>query len=232
MRSGPGAAADITRYVRFDDAGTVGYGILADDGATIRLLASDFLGPDGPTGAAETGATLARADVRLLPPTYPRNVIARGFNYASHISSPRDGDVPEAGAGAYMFRVTAGNDVSERGWQGRDLQWLRAKASDTFGLVGPAVVTGLDWNDLLVETRVDGEPRQAERTTHLIDGVAKIVAYVSRYVTMQPGDLIFTGTPGRTRALSPGETVSVTVEGVGTLTSPVVLQVAAGAATP
>jgi 2-keto-4-pentenoate hydratase/2-oxohepta-3-ene-1,7-dioic acid hydratase in catechol pathway len=265
MSAGPAQAQDVTRYVRYETAGTAGYGILAADGATIRVLAGPFLGPDGPTGAGETGMTLARDAVRLLPPTAPRNVIAVGLNYASHIASPADGDVPlfaklpaslvgdggairlppDAGnahyegemvlvigrrarnvtaaqAGDYIFGVTAGNDVSERSWQSRDLQWLRAKASDTFGPVGPAVATGLDWDDLLVETRVDGEVRQSERTTHLIHGVAKIVAYVSRYVTLEPGDLIFTGTPGRTRALSPGETVSVTVEGVGTLTNPVV----------
>lgn len=259
----PAAAQQVVRYVRFDHAGTVGYGVL--EGAAIRVLAGNFLGPDGPTGVAATGDVLARDAVRLLAPTEPRHVIAVGLNYASHVSSPRDGDVPlfaklpaslvgdggaielppdatnahyegemvlviarrarnvaQADALDYVFGVSAGNDVSERNWQSRDLQWLRAKASDSFGPVGPVVATGLDPNDLLVETRVNGEVRQSERTTHLIHGVAKIVSYLSRYVTLDPGDLIFTGTPGRTRALAPGDTVSVTVEGVGTLTNMVV----------
>ena len=125
-------------------------------------------------------------------------------------------------AGDYIFGISAGNDVSARGWQSSDLQWVRAKASDTFGPVGPVVATGLDYNNVLVETRVNGEVRQSERTTHLIHNVAKIVAFTSRYITLEPGDMIFTGTPGRTSRLAPGDVVEITVEGVGTLRNPVV----------
>jgi 2-keto-4-pentenoate hydratase/2-oxohepta-3-ene-1,7-dioic acid hydratase in catechol pathway len=75
---------------------------------------------------------------------------------------------------------------------------------------------------VLVETRVNGEVRQSERTSNLIHDVAKIVAFTSRYVTLEPGDLIFTGTPGRTRRLAPGDVVEVTVEGVGILRNPVI----------
>lgn len=117
----------------------------------------------------------------------------------------------------YVFGVTAGNDVSERDWQQNDLQWLRAKASDTFGPIGPAIVTGLDYDDLLLETRVNGEVRQSQRTRDLIFSVAEIVSYVSRYVTLLPGDLIFTGTPGTTARLEPGDVVEVELQGVGVL---------------
>lgn len=117
----------------------------------------------------------------------------------------------------YVFGVTAGNDVSERTWQRADLQWLRAKASDTFGPIGPAVVTGLNYNDLLVQTRVNGEVRQSERTRDLIFDVAALVSYISRYITLLPGDVIFTGTPGSTAALKPGDVVEIEVEGVGVL---------------
>ena len=99
----------------------------------------------------------------------------------------------------YVFGVTAGNDVSERKWQQADLQWLRAKASDTFGPVGPAIVTGLNYNDLLLQTRLNGDLRQSERTKDLVYNVETIVSYISRYVTLHPGDLIFTGTPGSTK---------------------------------
>jgi 2-keto-4-pentenoate hydratase/2-oxohepta-3-ene-1,7-dioic acid hydratase in catechol pathway len=122
----------------------------------------------------------------------------------------------------YVFGVTAGNDVSERNWQRDDLQWLRAKASDTFGPIGPAVVTGLDYDNLLVQTRLNGEVRQSERTADLIFGVGDIVSYVSRYVTLLPGDLIFTGTPGSTAPMNPGDVVEVEVEGVGVLRNTVV----------
>lgn len=131
-------------------------------------------------------------------------------------------NVSTADASDYVFGVTAGNDVSERNWQRDDLQWLRAKGSDTFGPIGPVLVTGLDHNDLHVETRLNGEVRQAESSADLIFDVETIVSYVSRYVTLQPGDLIFTGTPGSTQAMQPGDVVEVEVEGVGVLRNTVV----------
>ena len=73
-------------------------------------------------------------------------------------------NVASGEAARYIFGVTAGNDVSERVWQKNDLQWVRAKSSDTFAPLGPAIVTGLDYNDLLVETRLNGEVRQSQRT--------------------------------------------------------------------
>lgn len=133
---------------------------------------------------------------------------------ASHVT-------PEA-ASEYIFGVTAGNDVSERNWQRADLQWFRAKASDTFGPIGPMIVTGLDYDDLHVETRLNGEVRQAESTADMIFDVDHIVSYVSRYVTLEPGDIIFTGTPGTTRAMAEGDIVEIEVEGVGILRNRVV----------
>jgi 2-keto-4-pentenoate hydratase/2-oxohepta-3-ene-1,7-dioic acid hydratase in catechol pathway len=121
----------------------------------------------------------------------------------------------------YIFGVTAGNDVSERNWQRDDLQWLRAKGADTFGPMGPAIVTGLNYNDLHVETRLNGEVRQAESSADLIFTVDHIVSYVSGYFTLHPGDVIFTGTPGSTRAMKPGDIVEVEVQGVGVLRNPV-----------
>lgn len=126
-------------------------------------------------------------------------------------------NVSVAGASDYIFGVTAGNDVSERDWQRDDLQWLRAKGSDTFGPIGPAIVTGLNYDDLLVQTRLNGEIRQSESTKDLIFSVDEIVSYVSRYFTLMPGDVIFTGTPGTTSAMKPGDVVEIEVEGVGVL---------------
>jgi 2-keto-4-pentenoate hydratase/2-oxohepta-3-ene-1,7-dioic acid hydratase in catechol pathway len=126
-------------------------------------------------------------------------------------------NVPVEEAGRYVFGVTAGNDVSERDWQSADLQWFRAKGSDTFGPLGPVLVVGLDHNDLLLQTRVNGELRQSARTSDLIFDVEEIVSYVSHYVTLYPGDIIFTGTPGTTQAMEPGDVVEVELEGVGVL---------------
>jgi 2-keto-4-pentenoate hydratase/2-oxohepta-3-ene-1,7-dioic acid hydratase in catechol pathway len=123
----------------------------------------------------------------------------------------------EAEAKQYVFGVTAGNDVSERDWQKADLQWFRAKGTDTFGPLGPVIATGLNYDDLLVQTRLNGEVKQSQRTTDLIFNVAAIVSYVSRYVTLMPGDVIYTGTPGTTSAMKPGDVVEVEVEGVGVL---------------
>ena len=78
---------------------------------------------------------------------------------------------------------------------------------------------GLDYNDLLLETRVNGEVKQSQRTKDLIFGTAEIVSYVSRYVTLEAGDMIFTGTPGTTSAMQPGDVVEVELEHVGVLTN-------------
>ena len=126
-------------------------------------------------------------------------------------------NVPQADAHAYVFGVTCGNDISERDWQKKDLQWFRAKASDTFGPLGPAIVSGLDYRDLALQTRVNGELRQHARTSDLIFPVDEIVSFVTRFVTLEPGDVIYTGTPGTTQAMQPGDEVEVELEGVGVL---------------
>lgn len=126
-------------------------------------------------------------------------------------------DVSVEEAGEYIFGITCGNDVSERDWQSADLQWFRAKASDTFGPMGPYLVTGLNYNDLELTTRLNGEVVQNQRTKDLIFNVEECVSYISQFVTLNPGDVIFTGTPGRTRAMKPGDTIEVEIEGVGVL---------------
>ena len=121
----------------------------------------------------------------------------------------------------HVFGVTAGNDVSERIWQKNDVQWFRAKASDTFGPLGPAIVQGLAYNDLLLQSRVNGEVRQSQRTRDMLFDVDTIVSYISQFVTLFPGDVIYTGTPALTRAMQPGDTVEVEIEGIGILRNPV-----------
>jgi 2-keto-4-pentenoate hydratase/2-oxohepta-3-ene-1,7-dioic acid hydratase in catechol pathway len=158
-------------------------------------------------------------DEIVMPPD------SRNLHYEGEmvvVIGKRAKNVEADAAAQYIFGVTAGNDVSERDWQRDDLQWLRAKASDTFGPIGPVIVSGLDYNDLLLETRVNGETRQSARTSDLIFDVPAIVSYVSRYVTLLPGDVIFTGTPGTTMALNPADVVEVELEGVGVLRNTVV----------
>jgi 2-keto-4-pentenoate hydratase/2-oxohepta-3-ene-1,7-dioic acid hydratase in catechol pathway len=127
-------------------------------------------------------------------------------------------------ARAAIFGVTCGNDVSERNWQhgsGKDLQWWRAKGCDTFAPLGPVIVTGLDYGNLLLQTRLNGEVVQKQSTSDLIFDCAAIVSWVSGWVTLNPGDIIYTGTPGSTRKLAPGDVVEVEIEGLGVLRNPV-----------
>lgn len=132
---------------------------------------------------------------------------------ASRISKA---DVP-----SHIFGVTAGNDISERLWQKHDVQWFRAKASDTFGPLGPAIVRGLQYNDLLIESRVNGEVRQSQRTRDMLFDIPTMVSYISQFVTLFAGDVIYTGTPAKTRAMQPGDVVEVEIEGIGVLRNPV-----------
>lgn len=127
-------------------------------------------------------------------------------------------------AGEYIFGVTCGNDVSERDWQNgpnKDLQWWRAKGADTFGPLGPAVVQGVDYGNLLLETRLNGAVVQKQRTSDLLFDCSAIVSFISRYVTLLPGDVIYTGTPGTTRKMNPGDVVEVEIEQIGVLRNPV-----------
>jgi len=123
-----------------------------------------------------------------------------------------------------IFGVTCGNDVSERNWQhgqGKDLQWWRAKGCDTFAPLGPAIVTGIEYGNLLLQTRLNGERVQSQYTADLIFDCPAIVEWVSGWVTLMPGDVIYTGTPGSTRKLAPGDVVEVEIEGIGILRNPV-----------
>jgi 2-keto-4-pentenoate hydratase/2-oxohepta-3-ene-1,7-dioic acid hydratase in catechol pathway len=134
-------------------------------------------------------------------------------------------------ARAAIFGVTCGNDVSERQWQSgpdKDLQWWRAKGADTFAPLGPAIATGVDIGALALSTRVNGEVVQQQTTADLLFDSATIVSYASRFVTLSPGDVFYTGTPGNTRALKPGDVVEVAIEGVGVLRNPVVAEGASG----
>ena len=125
-------------------------------------------------------------------------------------------------APAYIFGVAAGNDVSERAWQAGDIQWVRAKGSRAFNAVGPVLVAGLDYTNLQIEGRLNGEVRQGENTSDLIFNMHHMVSYISQYFTLEPGDLIWSGTMGATRAMEPGDVYEVEIEGVGILRNQVV----------
>jgi 2-keto-4-pentenoate hydratase/2-oxohepta-3-ene-1,7-dioic acid hydratase in catechol pathway len=122
----------------------------------------------------------------------------------------------------FIAGYTCANDVTARDLQNKDGQWARAKGFDTFCPVGPAQVRDLDpWKGLQVETRVNGQVRQSGNTRDFIFSLDVIIRYISRVMTLFPGDLILTGTPAGVGPLQPGDTVEVTIERIGTLRNPV-----------
>ncbi|MGY1746697.1 fumarylacetoacetate hydrolase family protein [Blastococcus sp. SYSU D00695] len=132
---------------------------------------------------------------------------------------------PEQVAGS-VFGYTIGNDVTERDMQRSDGQWTRAKGFDSFCPLGPWIETdlpgiGKDPADLQVTCTVDGELRQDGRTSQLLFDVPTLISYISKVMTLLPGDVVLTGTPSGVGPIAPGQRVDVTIEGLGTLTSTV-----------
>ena len=122
----------------------------------------------------------------------------------------------------YILGFTCANDVTLRDLQKMDDQWARAKGFDGSCPLGPWVETELDPIDIRVETRLNGEIRQAAQTSDMVFGVAELIEYITEFMTLLPGDVLLTGTPEGVGRLSDGDVVEVEVEGIGTLSNPVV----------
>jgi 2-keto-4-pentenoate hydratase/2-oxohepta-3-ene-1,7-dioic acid hydratase in catechol pathway len=124
---------------------------------------------------------------------------------------------------SYILGYTCVNDVTARDLQNKDGQWTRAKGFDTFCPIGPVIADGLDpWHGVCVETRLNGETRQSGTTADFIFPLDVILRYITSVMTLEAGDVIATGTPAGVGPMQPGDVVEVTVEGVGSLTNPVV----------
>jgi 2-keto-4-pentenoate hydratase/2-oxohepta-3-ene-1,7-dioic acid hydratase in catechol pathway len=130
---------------------------------------------------------------------------------------------PNADVRPYIFGYTAANDVTARDLQKKDPQWTRAKGFDTFCPVGPIVTDEIDpWKGVRVESRVNGEIKQSESTLAFIFPVDVVLRYISQIMTLLPGDLVLTGTPAGVGPLVAGDEVSVSVEGIGSMSNAVV----------
>jgi len=129
--------------------------------------------------------------------------------------------VSKAEALDYLLGYTCGNDVSARDWQKGDTQWWRAKSSDTFGPLGPLMVTDIDGSKLNIWARVNGKDVQHCNTSELLFDIPTLISFISQVVTLLPGDLIYTGTSGAPAQIKDGDTVEVEIEGIGTLSNPV-----------
>lgn len=129
--------------------------------------------------------------------------------------------VPRARAWDYIFGITGVNDVTARDIQNQEVQYTRAKGFDTFAPIGPCILAGANGEPRGVEGWVNGQRRQGSTTAQLIFPIDHLVEYITFVMTLEPGDVIFTGTPAGVGALHAGDVVTVKIEGVGDLTNPV-----------
>ncbi len=121
----------------------------------------------------------------------------------------------------HVLGYTIGNDVTARDLQHSDGQWTRGKGFDTFCPFGPWVDTDFDASDAVITCRVSGQPRQMASTRDMVFSVGQLIAFISSVMTLEAGDLIFTGTPAGVGPLKAGDTVEVEIEGLGKLSNPV-----------
>ena len=183
--------------------------------------------------AKESGAELPKEPVVFMKP--PSALIGPGDTI--EIANPENNtdyeaelavvigkqarDVEAADAAGYILGYTAANDVSDRKLQRGDGQWIRAKGFDTYCPLGPAIATDLDPSNLAIGSRLNGETRQASSTSDLIFDVPFLVSFLSKVMTLNPGDVILTGTPEGVGPMKPGDTIEVEIAGIGVLKNPV-----------
>jgi 2-keto-4-pentenoate hydratase/2-oxohepta-3-ene-1,7-dioic acid hydratase in catechol pathway len=183
--------------------------------------------------AKELGNEIPKVPLIFLKP--PSSIISNGENIilppqsaqVEHeaelvvIVGKRAKNVTAEAAREYIFGYTIGNDVTARDLQKSDDQWTRAKGFDTFCSFGPWIDTDFDASDAVVTCRVNGQMRQMASTRDMVFNINTLIAYISSVMTLEPGDLIFTGTPAGVGVLKPGDMVDVEIEGLGKLSNPV-----------
>jgi 2-keto-4-pentenoate hydratase/2-oxohepta-3-ene-1,7-dioic acid hydratase in catechol pathway len=165
-------------------------------------------------------AVIGPEDRIVLPPLEKRRV-----DYEAELAvviGRRARDVSPQQARQYVLGCTCFNDVSERYAQKSDGQWTRCKGYDTFAPIGPWIDTGVNPDDLAVESYLNGERRQSARTSDLIFAVDEIISFVSGIMTLLPGDVIATGTPSGIGRMKPGDVIEIRIEKIGTLRNYVV----------
>lgn len=119
----------------------------------------------------------------------------------------------------YVLGYTCGDDVSSRKWQKEDMEWWRAKAADTFGPLGPYITTDINPGSLDIQVRINGSIQQEGNTSDFIFDVPTIISFISEYSTLEPGDVIYTGTPGVPGATKDGDVIEVEISEIGVLRS-------------
>lgn len=176
--------------------------------------------PPHPTFFLKPNSAIIGPGASIVYPTGRAELVEHEAELALVIGK-RGRKVSEDDALSYVFGYLCGNDVSARGL-GDDGQWMRGKGFDTFAPLGPWLVSGLDASDLRIVARLNGEVRQDSRTSDLLFKIPRLIAFISQAMTLEPGDVIMTGTPSGVSALKPGDVIEVEIEGIGTLRNPVV----------
>ena len=130
--------------------------------------------------------------------------------------------IDPAQAKEHILGYTIANDVTERVFQRQDMLWTRAKGFDSFCPIGPWIETDFNPADAIISCRVNGDLRQMTSTREMVFLIEQLIAFASSFMTLTPGDLLLTGTPEGVGILNPGDTVEVEIEGIGSLTNPVI----------
>jgi 2-keto-4-pentenoate hydratase/2-oxohepta-3-ene-1,7-dioic acid hydratase in catechol pathway len=165
--------------------------------------------PAVPQPFLKSPSSIIAADEAILLPPDALNVHMEAEVVA--VISKRAQGLTEADVDAHVLGYTAGNDVSERDWQQGDLQWWRAKSSDTFTTVGPWIDTSLTPEHIQVSGLINGREQQSSETGMLIHSIRACIARISQYMTLERGDLVYTGTPGTTGQIKAGDVCEVRV---------------------
>ncbi len=163
-------------------------------------------------------SVIGQGDVIRLPPNSTR--VDHEAELAIVMGRPAK-DLTRDQALAHVLGYTCANDVTARDQQAEDVQFTRSKGYDSFCPIGPWIETALDPSDLRLTAAVNAELRQDARTSQMIHDVPTLIEFISAVMTLLPGDVILTGTPAGVGQVKDGDTVSVEVEGIGTLTNPV-----------
>lgn len=237
--------ARIVRDGAVVEAQVDGESVVTAEGLRLAISAVTFAPPCQPSKvvcvgfnyrdhAAEMGLELPKEPLLFLKP--PTAVIGHGapIPYPRHtarleyegelavVIGRRARDIPRAQALEYVAGFTAFNDITARDVQQVEKQWFRAKAFDASAPLGPWIAHGLDPASLDLVVRVNGVVRQAGNTREMIFDVPALIETISSFVTLEPGDVIATGTPRGVGPLVPGDVVEVEIPGIGTLRNPVV----------
>jgi len=241
----------VTAYIRYADPdGAPHEGILdgadvVSGGSRIALASVKLLAPCSPTKivcvgrnyadhAKELGSTPPAEPLLFFKPpsavigpgddiVYPRQ--SRRVDYEGELAAVigrRCRDVSPEGARDVVRGFTVFNDVTARDLQRSDDQWARAKGFDTFASIGPCIVDGIDPSKLRIRTTLNDQVKQDAPTSLMLVDVWALIAYASAAFTLEPGDVLATGTPAGVGPMQPGDVVSVEIEGIGKLTNRVV----------